>query len=157
MNHKRKNSPFRIILIIIALAFCLPLAFEMYAIWSMNAPSHINVVFPYGTQIIRETDTHRGFFRRKGTAITVAQIPQDSVQAFGNRLMEENFWEGSPYSEPHKKLEIIPEAMPVLKSENILWTYRDEAVAFIEEPYSDYFAAVYDLKTGLLCCIEYDE
>ena len=71
--------------------------------------------------------------------------------------MEEDFWDGSPYDEPHKKLEIIPEAKLALASENILWTYRDEAVAFVEEPYSDCFAAIYDLETGLLCCIEYDE
>ena len=35
-------------------------------------------------------------------------------------------------------------------------TYQDEAVAFIEEAYSDWFTAIYDLDTGLFCYIECD-
>ncbi len=52
---------------------------------------------------------------------------------------------------------MIPEAKTALESDNILWTYQDEAFALIEESYSDYFVAVYDLESGLLCCVEYDE
>lgn len=146
-----------VVLILDVLCVLLFFAFLMYAFWSMNAPSHVNVPFPNGTQILQKTDTHQGFFRGQGTAITVAQIPTEFVQRFGNRLIEEGFWEGYPYDEPRQRLETIAEAKVALGSDNILWTYRDEAIALIEEPYSDYFAVVYDLKTGILCCIEYDE
>lgn len=156
MKNKRINHLLRMVLILDFLCALLFFVFLVYAFWSMNAPSHVNVPFPNGTQILQKTDTHQGFFRRHGTAITVAQIPTESVQRFGNRLIEEDFWEGYPYDEPRQRLETIAEAKIALESDNILWTYRDEAIALIEEPYSDYFAAIYDLETGLLCCIEHD-
>ena len=157
MKRRRKGDMPRLVIIYVYICFFLLIAFEVYGVWSMNSPSDVNVVFPPGTQILQETDTHRGFFRRKGTAITVALIPLDSVQTFGNHLIKEDFWKGTPYDEPRKKLEIIPEAKIALESENTLWIYRDEAFAFVEEPFSDWFAAIYDLDTGLLCYMEYDE
>ncbi len=154
---KKKGNILRVVLLLAFLCVFSVFTLLMYVFWSMNAPSHVNVSLPYGTQILQKIDTHQGFFRRQGIAITVAQIPEDSVQTFGDRLIEEGFWEGYPYDEPRRRLEIIAEAKNTSESDVVLWTYRDEAVALVEEPYSDYFVAVYDLETGLLCCLEYDE
>ena len=54
-------------------------------------------------------------------------------------------------------LENIDAAADILEAENALYAYEDGAIAFVEEPFSDWFAAIYDLDTGLLCYIEYDE
>ncbi len=135
------------------LLFC---GFFVYGVWTMNMPFDWKVPFPDGTQIIQQTDTHKGLFRSEGVAIVVAQIPRESVQTFGDALVAEGFWTASPHAEAQKKLGLIPAATPALKSDNILWTYRDEAFALIEEPFSDCFAAIFDLDTGLLCCVEYD-
>ena len=154
----RKKNVFRyMVLLVCFLYMILILGSCVYVAWNANAPTHINVLFPEDTQIIRKTDTHKGFFRSRGTAVTVVQIPQEFIQAFGNHLVEVGFWDGHPYDEPRQRLETIPEAKPALESNNILWTYEDEAFALIEEPYSDYFAAIYDLESGLLCYVEYDE
>lgn len=153
----KKDNMLRAVLLMDFLCVLLFFVVCVYVVWNANSPAHVNVPFPEGTQIIRKTDTHQGFFRRQGTAITVVQIPAESAQAFGNRLIGAGFWDGYPYDEPYQRLELIPEAKAALKSDHILWTYEDDAFALIEESYSDYFAAVYDLETGLLCCIEYDE
>ena len=153
---KKKCSMLCVVLILNLLSSILIFAFLIYGIWCTNSPSHVNIQFPQGTQFLQETDTHRGVFRRKGITIIVAQIPTDSIQIFGTYLKREGFWDGYPYAEPRQRLEIIAETKIALESDNILWTYRDEAIALIEEPYSDYFAAIYDLETGLLCCIEHD-
>lgn len=157
MKHRRKHSILRVVLILDFLCALLFFAFFVYAFWTASAPSHVNVPFPDGTQILQETDTHQGFFRRRGAAITVVQIPTDSVQAFGKCLIAEGFWEGYPYDEPLQRLKVIAEAKIALESDNVLWTYQDEAIALIEEPYSDYFVAIFDLETGIFCYIEYDE
>lgn len=154
---KKKDCMLRVVLLLDFLCVLLFFVVCVYVVWNVNYPAHVNVPFPEGTKIVRKTDTHQVFFRTNGTAITVAQIPQESVQSFGNRLIGVGFWDGYPYDEPYQRLEMIPEAKVALKSENILWTYEDDAFALIEESYSDYFAAIYDLETGILCCIEYDE
>ena len=61
------------------------------------------------------------------------------------------------YSVLKKLLENIEAAADALDSANTLYTYQDEAIAFVEEPFSDWFAAIFDLETGLFCYIEYDE
>ena len=154
---KKKCSVLRVILILDFLSAVLLFSILVYGIWCTNAPAHVNILFPEGTQFLQETDTHQGLFRQKGKTIIVAQIPADSVQIFGAYLAQEGFWDPSPYDEAKRKLELIPEADMALKSDNILWTYQDEALAFIEKPFSDFFAAIYDLETGLFCFIEYDE
>lgn len=142
---------------LIALPVVLVCAFLVYGIWYTNASVHVKILFPEGTQFIRETDTHSGFFRRSGVAMTVTQIPADHRGEFETYLKEAGFWSSYPYDEARQKLELIPEAGAALKEERVLWTYQDEALALVEEAFSDGFAAVYDFETGLFCCIEYDE
>lgn len=162
MKTKKPHGILSITLVFILLLFLvlMPLlligGFGFFLFWTSTAPSHVNVVFPRGTQIIEQTDTHRGFFRSEGIAIVVAQIPRESVQTFGDALVAEGFWTAPPHAEAQEKLGFIPAATLALKSDNILWTYRDEAFALIEEPFSDCFTAIFDLDTGLLCCVEYD-
>ncbi len=132
-------------------------AFLVYGIWYTNAPARVKILFPEETQFLRETDTHQGFFRRRGIAMTVAQIPTEQRYAFEAYLAGEGFWNSYPYDEARQKLELIPEAESALKEECVLWTYQDEALALIEEAFSDFFAAVYDLETGIFYCVEYDE
>lgn len=131
-------------------------AFLLLGIWSTNLPSHVNVVFPSGTQIIEQTDTHRGFFRTEGIAIVVAQIPEAHIERFADELREEEFSSAPLSYVACELLSSIDGINDTLTSENILWTYRDESVIFIDEPFSDCFAAIFDLDTGLLCWVEYD-
>ena len=130
--------------------------FGIFLFWTSTSPSHVNVVFPSGTQIIEQTDTHQGSFRREGIAIVVAQIPETHIQMFADELREEDFSSAPLSYVACDLLSSIDGINDTLASENILWTYRDEATAFVEEPFSDCFAAIFDLDSGLLCWVEYD-
>ena len=143
-------------LLAVILAGVLLIVFSLWGIWSMNSPSNLGVSFPEGTQIMEETDTHQGIFRNEGGAAVVAQVPPEKIQSFEKQLRNEGFIEFPPLDHVRKLLKTVEAAAPVLDAERILWTYRDEAIAFVEEPFSDYFAAVYDLETGICCYIEYD-
>ena len=140
----------------VILAGFLLLGFSFGEIWSMNSPSNLGVSFPEGTQITEEIDTHQGIFRKEGVAVVVAQVPPEKIQSFGQQLRDEGFIELPPLDHVRNLLKTVEATAPVLDAERILWTYRDEAIAFVEEPFSDYFAAVYDLETGICCYIEYD-
>ena len=131
--------------------------FGFFLFWTSTNPSHVNVVFPGGTQIIEQTDTHRELFRREGIAIGVAQIPETHIQMFADELRKEDFSSAPLSYVARDLLSSIDGINDTLTSENILWTYRDEATAVVEEPFSDCFAAIFDLDTGLLCWVEYDE
>ena len=135
--------------------FC---TFLVYGVWSTNQPPNWGQPFPEGTQIIQRTDTHRGFFRRKGIAVLVVQIPEDYIREFGNRLRAEGFTSGHCSVDwALEELETIDLAKDILESKYTIHNFDDGAIAFIEEPCSDWEVAVYDLVTGLYCCIEYDE
>ena len=137
------------------LLFC---AFLVYGVWSTNQPPNWGEPFPEGTQIIHQTDTHQGAFRRKGIAVRVVQVPKDCIREFGNRLRAEGFTSGH-YSVDWalEELESIDAAKDVLESKYTIHNFADGAIAFVEEPCSDWEVAVYDLMTGLFCCIEYDK
>lgn len=74
---------------IIALCVTLMCAFLVYGIWYTNAPVRVKILFPEETRFLRETDTRRGFFRRRGMAMTVAQIPVEQRCAFEIYLVGE--------------------------------------------------------------------
>lgn len=134
--------------------FC---TFLVYGVWSTNQPPNWGKPFPEGTQIIQRTDTHQGFFRRKGIAVLVVQIPEDYIREFGDGLRTEGFISGCPMGLSRELLDTIEAAEEVLASEYTLYNFDDGAIAFIEEPCSDWEVAVYDLASGLYCCVEYDE
>ncbi len=136
------------------LLFC---AFLVYGVWSTNQPPNWGEPFPEGTQIIHQIDTHQGIFRREGVAVLVAQIPERYVQTFGNRLRNEGFHSGNLMGESWELLCAIEAAREILDSENTLCNFDDGAIAFVEEPFSEWEAAIYDLETGLFCFVEYDE
>lgn len=139
------------------LMFILPICLlEGFIVWSNNTPSTLGVSLPEGTKIIEQTDTHKGLFRKKGVAVSVVQIPLESRYEFEQLLVEANFWDGPIGYDVSVEMEGMEEIATLLKAENILWTYRDEAIAFAEEPFSDYFIAVYDVETGICGCVEYD-
>ena len=161
MKKKRIPSYMLLVLVLFWFLVLIPLlligGFGFFLFWTSTTPSHVNVVFPNGTQIIEQTDTHQGLFRREGIAIVVAQIPETHIQMFADELREEDFSSAPLSYVACDLLSSIDGINDTLASENILWTYRDEATAFVEEPFSDCFAAIFDLDTGLFCCVEYDE
>jgi len=132
-------------------------AFLIYGIWTTNLPPNWGEPFPEGTKIIQHTDTHQGVFRRKGITILVAQIPEDCIQAFGNRLWNEEFLSGHLAGKSLELLCTVEAAKEILDSENTMYIFDDGALAFVEDPFSEWEAAIYDLETGLYCCLEYDE
>jgi len=158
MKRKRISPIVLVILVPSFLNLMLFCAFLIYGVWSTNQPPDWGKPFPEGTQIIHQTDTHQGFFRRKGVAVRVVQVPEDCIRAFGNRLRAEGFTSGH-YSVDWalEELETIDLAKDILESKYTIHNFDDGAIAFIEEPCSDWEVAVYDLVTGLYCCIEYDE
>ena len=145
------------ILLLTLFAVLPPCAFLVYGIWSTSVHPNSIVPFPKGTQILRETDTHQGFFRSKGIAVVVAQIPENNIVAFADRLRAEDFSFGPPAGPAYELLATIEEAKYILDSPNTLFHYEDEALAFVEEPFSDCSTAIFDLETGLFCFLEYDE
>ena len=156
MKKKRRGFSASCRVLVMGLLVAIPVFIIFFSICSMNSPSHLGVYFPEGTQIIEQTDTHRGLFRKKGTAIVVAKIPQEYIQSFDQQLQEEGFIEFPPLDHVQELLASVEAAAPILEAEHVLWTYRDESVAFVEEPFSDYFAAIYDRDTGGCCWVEYD-
>lgn len=146
-----------IVLLLTLFAVLPPCAFLVYGIWSTSVYPNSIVPFPEGTQILRQTDTHQGFFRSKGIAVIVAQIPENYILTFANRLRAEEFSSGPPAGPAYELLATIEEAKDILDSPNTLFNYEDEALAFVEEPFSDCSTAIYDLETGLFCFLEYDE
>jgi len=146
-----------IVLLLTLFAVLPPCAFLVYGIWSTSVYPNSIVPFPEGTQILRQTDTHQGFFRSKGIAVIVAQIPENYILTFASRLRAEEFSSGPPAGPAYELLATIEEAKDILDSPNTLFNYEDEALAFVEEPFSDCSTAIYDLETGLFCFLEYDE
>lgn len=157
MKRKRDLSIFYAVLAGVVLFF-LPLClFVGFVVWASNSPSELGIAFPEGTKILEESDTHHGLFRRKGIAIVVAQIPLEERQDFGRKLHDNGaIATRSVPDDIQDLLEDVEVAAPVLESGNLLRDFRDEAIAFAEEMFSDYFAVVYDLDSGICCCIEYD-
>ena len=136
--------------------FGFPIWIIPYAVWSTNLPTALDTAFPEGTQILEQTDTHRGLYRREGVAVVVAQVPAEQAQSFEQALREEGLIEFPPLDHVREILESVEAAAPVLAAEHVLWTYEDKAIALAEEPFSDWFAAVYDPVSGICCCVEYD-
>ena len=140
--------------------FCFPIFLYLIglllSVWSSRIPSDIGTPFPEGTQIVEQIDTHQGFFRQTGVSIVVAQIPAEHALSFGEQLRAEEFIVFTPLDHVQEVLKTADAAAPFLEGKYILWTYRDEALALVEEAYSDYFAAMYDEETGLYCGVEYD-
>lgn len=153
----KKNRVLRIVLLLDILCVLFFSAVLVYGVWTMNMPFDWKVPFPEGTQIIQKSDTHQGVFRRHGVAVVVAKIPESHIQAYGDKLRRVDFSAGHPIGMAPELLSDIEAAREILDSENTLYTYQDEAVALIEEPFSDWFTAIYDLETGLFCFMEYDE
>ena len=87
----------------------------------------------------------------------MAKIPEGQIQSYGDRLRRADFASGRPMGMAPELLGNIEAIMDSLDSENTLYTYRDEAIALVEKPFSDWFAAIYDLDTGIFFHIEYDE
>jgi len=155
---KTRVSLFLIVVLILSFIITAFLgAFLVYGIWMTSVYSNLRVPFPEGTQILWETDTHQGFFRSKGVAVVVAIIPEDHIQEFGDRLKARDFSRNSPVGPGRELLSSVEEVRHILDSPNTLFNYEDEALAFVEEPFSDCSAAIYDLETGLFCFVEYDE
>ena len=151
---KRRFSPFMFAILLFNLSFFV---FLVYGVWAFNMGFDWKAPFPAGTQILQKSDTHRGLFRTKGTAVIVAKIPEQHIQAYGNKLRRMDFSSGRPLGLAPDLLTRIEAATDILNAKNTLYTYRDEAVALFEEPFSDWLAVIFDLDTGLLCCLEYDE
>ena len=133
--------------------------FFVYAIWNANSPSTIGVPLPPDTQILKQTDTHSGFFRTKGTAVLIAQIPSTKIDFFADQLLTVGVSPYFPDDVAHEKLAPagnIDSLFEPGKQRGICWEFRTETTIFVDEDGSDYFAAAFDLNTGLLYCVEVD-
>lgn len=155
---KTRVSLFSIAVLILSFLITAFLStFLVYGIWTTSVYSNLRVSLPEGTQILRETDTHQGFFRSKGIAVVIALIPENHIQEFGERLKARGFSRNSPVGPGRELLSSVEEVRHILDAPNTMVNYEDEALALVEKPFSDCSAAIYDLDTGLFCHIEYDE
>lgn len=139
------------------LTLFLLFGFFAYGSWSYNRSFDQKVPFPEGTQIIQKSDTHRGLFRTKGTAVIIAKIPEQHIREYAMELRRLDFASGKSSGMATELLVNVEAARRVIGAPNTLYTYQDEAHAFLEEPFSDWLAVIFDLDSGLLCCLEYDE
>ena len=76
---------------------------------------------------------------------------------FYEKQRNKDFSSGPPVGPAYELLSSIEAAAQILDSSNTMVNYEDEAIAIVEEPFSDCSAAIFDLKTGLFCYMEYDE
>lgn len=154
---KQKNTFLRVVLFLDLFCVLIFFAVFVYGVWGFNMSFDQKVPFPEGTQIIQKSDTHRGLFREKGTAVIVAKIPEQHIQEYAMELQRLDFSFGKPMGCAPQLLADIEAARKILGAPNTLYTYQDQALAFVEEPFSEWIAVIFDLDTGLLCCLEYDE
>lgn len=130
----------------------------LYAIWCMQAPPSFGP-FPPNTEILQQTDTHKGLFRTKGTYVVVAQIAPEHIDSFVDQLMNHGVsWGFSPDTArellaPADNIDILFEPE---KHRGVLWTLEDGTIAFTGEPFSDYYVAAFDMDSGLFCAVEFD-
>ena len=114
----------------------------------------IDYLFPGGTQIIDESDSHEF---RDGTALAVARIPQESSENFAQELQRQNFVETPIAEDVQWALTGVPEAETSLKVTNGLWYFSDDTPEqFRGKQYHNYTFMIYDLDTAICYYIEYD-
>jgi len=124
----------------------------------IDQENHVRVpiehLFPEGTQVIEESDSHEF---RDGTALTVVRIPQETSENFAQELQRQNFVETPITESVQWALTGVPEAEASLKVTNGLWYFSDDTPEqFRGEQYHNYTFMIYDLDTAICYYIEYD-
>ena len=120
--------------------------------------NHVHVpiehLFPEGTQVIEESDSHEF---RDGTALAAVQIPPEASENFAQNLRRQNFVETPIAEDVQWTLTGVSEAEASLKVTNGLWYFSDDTPEqFRGEQYHNYTFMMYDLDTAICYYIEYD-
>ncbi len=152
---KRKNSSLALFGLLSAL---LLVGIILYPVWSFQAPPSFGP-FPPNTEILQQSDTHKGLFRTKGTYVVVAQIAPEHINSFADQLIDYGVTPGF-YAETARERLAPADNIDILfepkKHRGVLWTLEDGTIAFTGEPFSDYYAAAFDMDSGLFCAVEFD-
>jgi len=117
--------------------------------------SPLRYLFPEGTQIIEERDSHGGF-HGDGVAFLAAQIPESASREFALLLQERNFTDLAVPEEIQYQLRIDPETCMAADISNSLWWFEDESPADCLGEYTNYTFHAYDLDTSIYYYIESD-
>lgn len=129
----------------------------IYAVWCTNAPPSFGD-FPPNTEILQQTDTHKGFFRSKGTYVVVAQISPEYIYSFSKQLADHGIT-SEFYADTARELLAPADNIDVLfdpvKRHGVLWKLEIDGFPAPGEPF-DYYAAAFDLDSGLFCAVEVD-
>ena len=133
------------------------IVFILWGVRDTNAPTTPGVSLPVGSQVLQVTDTHTGFFRTTGVAAVLIQVPPEQCGLFADYLLTEGFVE-SPYGEFGRgKLDSAGWVVDEFgQPDEVLWFFEDNTIAFTGEPFSDYYAAAFDMDSGLFCAVEFD-
>lgn len=123
--------------------------------WDSHVGSPVDYLFPEGTQIIEERDSHGGF-HGDGVAFLSAQIPPEASQDFAFLLQERNFTDLAVPEDIQYQLRIDPETCIAADIPNCLWWFEDESPADCLGEYTNYTFHAYDLDNGIYYYIEFD-
>ncbi len=116
-----------------------------------EAVSLLNEAARWGITSAAERDPKKRAFLE-----AVSQIQEDCMLEFEKTLRDKGFSVGPPVGSAYNLLATVEVTGDFLDSRRTMVTYEDEALALVEEPFSDCSAAIYDMDTGLFCHVEYD-
>lgn len=116
--------------------------------WDSHVGSPVDYLFPEGTQIIEERDSHGGF-HGDGVAFLSAQIPPEASQDFALLLQERNFTDLAVPEDIQYQLRIDPETCIAADISNSLWWFEDESPDDCLGEYTNYTFHAYDLDNGI--------
>lgn len=125
--------------------------------WDSHVESPVDYLFPEGTQIIEERDSHGGF-HGDGVAFLSAQIPVESSQGFAQLLREKGFTNVPISEELQDQLRGCSETCMAADIPNCLWWFQDESPKSngSRDWFINYTLHLYDLDTSIYYYIEFD-
>ena len=120
----------------------------------VHVSSPVSHLFPEGTRIIKEYDTHEF---RDGTAVLEAYIPAEGRAAFVQALARRGFVKTPLIEKAQRAMRGDPEARRMLQVTNGLWHFIDETWEPSAGGYCEnYTFMIYDFESGVFYYIESD-
>lgn len=127
------------------------------AVWCTNTQPSFGS-FPPNTEILQQTDSHKGLFRSKGTYVVVAQISPEYIYSFSKQLAGHGLTLDFPGGTARKWLapaNNIDMLFDSAKHRGTLWKLEFDGIP-ADNKLFDYHAVAFDLDSGLFFAVEVD-
>lgn len=123
--------------------------------WNDHGGAPMDHLFPDGTQLIEQCDSHGGF-HGDGVAFLAVQIPPGTSAEFASLLQESGFTDMPLPEDIQYKLRIDPETCMAADIPNSLWWFEDQSPADCLGKYTNYTFHAYDPDNAVYYFIESD-